>query len=143
MRAKTLEGVQEQNCRSHCSFRPLHLLSPFPSTQAHSFQPRTNSNPSWPTSHLHFLAQIEAQCSNPFSFPFLFFFFPPTCLSLPPFFSHTASLFLQPPYLLQSAPFSPLSHHFPFSSPMQTPITSLAHHFPLSSPFIVFFYLVN
>ena len=132
MRAKTLKGVQEQNCRSHCSFRPLHLLSPFPSTQAHSFKPRTNSNPSWPTSTSIFVAQTKAQCSNPFFFLFLFFcFLSPTCPSLPPFFSHAISLFLQPPYLLQSAPFSLLSHHFPLSSPMQTPITPLAHHFPL------------
>ena len=100
------EGVQEQNCRSHCSFRPLHLLSPFPSTQDHSFQPRTHSNPSWPTSHLYFLAQIEAQCSNPFSFPFLFFSF----------------LF-----------FLPLAHHFPLSSPM-LPASSYNHPISCNQP---------
>ena len=153
MRAKTLEGVQEQNCRSHYSFRPLHLLSPFPSTQAHSFQPKTNSSPSWPTSHLHFRGPNQSPMQQPiffFFFSFSFLFFPPlahhfplsspmlpassyshpTSCNQPPFFSHATSLFLQPPYLLQSTPFSLLSHHFPLSSPMQTPITPLAHHFP-------------
>ena len=49
----------------------------------------------------------------PITFPFLL----PCCQPLP-----TATL---PPAI------SPLSHHFPLSSPMQTPITPLAHHFPL------------
>ena len=91
MRAKTLKGVQEQNCRSHCSFRPLHLLSPFPSTQAHSFQPKTNSSPSWPTSHLHFRGPNQSPMQQPIFFFFLFFSF----------------LF-----------FPPLARHFPLSSPM-------------------------
>ena len=133
IRAKTLKDVQEQNCRSYCSFRPSHLLSPFPSTQDHSFQPRTHSSPSWPTSHLHFLAQTEAQCNNPFSFPF-FFPFPFLFFS----FSHlpiTSPFFLPccqplPTATLPSA-ISPFSHHFPLSSLMQTPITPLAHHFSL------------
>ena len=111
MRAKTLKGVQEQNYRSHCTFRPLHLLSPFPSTQTHSFQPRTNSSPSWPTSHLHFHSPNQSSMQQPiflfFSFSFPFLFFPS------------------------------LAHHFPLSSPMQTPITPLAHHFPLF-PLLVF-----
>ena len=124
-----MKGIQEQNCRSHCSFCPLHLLSPFTSTQDHSFQPRTHSSPSWPTSHLHFHGPNQSPMQQPifFSFPFFFFSFPhlpitspfllPCCQPLP-----TATL---PPAI------SPLSHHFPLSSPMQTPITPLAHHFPL------------
>ena len=129
MRAKTLKGVQEQNCRSHCSFRPLHLLSPFPSTQTHSFQPRTNSSPSWPTSHLHFRGPNQSPMQQPifffFPFPFLFFSFPhlpitspfllPCCQPLP-----TATL---PPAI------SPLSHHFPLFplhvSCMNSPLNTL------------------
>ena len=83
---------------------------------------------------------IMAHFPPPFSWPkpkpnaathFLFFPFPflsPTCPSLPPFLLPccqplpTATL---PPAI------SPLSHHFPFFSPMQTPITPLAHHFPI------------
>ena len=129
IRAKTLKGVQEQNCRSHCSFCPLHLLSPFSSTQAHSFQPRTNSNPTWPTSHLHLLAQIEAQCNSPTHFPFLSFSFLSPTSSLAVVFSFLPRWF-QPPYHPLAWFFFPLAHHFPLSSSMQTPITSLAHHFP-------------
>ena len=131
IKANTLKGVQEQNCRSHCSFRLLHLLSPFPSTQTHSFQPKTNSSPSWPTSHLHFCGPNQSPMQQPifffFPFPFLFFSFPhlsitssfllPCCQPFP-----TATL---PPAI------SPLSHHFPLSSPIQTPITPLAHYFSL------------
>ena len=103
--------------------------SPFLSAQD-QFQPIMAHFPppfSWPkpkpNAATHFLFFLF--------FLFLFFsFLSPTCPSLPPFFSHATSLFLQPPYLLQSAPFSLLSHHFPLSSPMQTPITPLAHHFP-------------
>ena len=65
-----------------------------------------------------------------FLFLFLFFsFLSPTCPSLHSFFSHAVSLFLQPPYLLQSAPFSPLSHHFPLFpllvSCMNSPLNTL------------------
>ena len=59
MRAKTSKGVQSKTIGDHCSFRPLHFLSPFPSTQAHSFEIRpisahpigpkfrVNQGPSW------------------------------------------------------------------------------------------------
>ena len=65
----------------------------------------------------------------PFPFPFLFFSFP-TCPSLPPFFSHAISLFLQPPYLLQSAP-SPIT--FLFLLPCKLP----SPHLPITFPFFL------
>ena len=138
IRAKTLKGVQEQNCRSHCSFWPLHLLSPFPSTQAHSFQPKTNSSPSWPTSHLHFYGPNRSQMQQPiflfflfFSFFFLFFpFLSPTCPSLPPFFSHATS----PPY---SHPTFYNQPSLPSLSPFLLPCKLPSPHLPITFPFFL------
>ena len=125
--SQNIKLCSKQNYRSHCSFLPLHLLSPFSSTQAHSFQPRTNSSPSWPTSHLHFLVQTEAQCNNPFSFPFLFL--SPTCPSLPFFFSHATS-----PLTTTLPPTtSPLSHHFLLFLPCKLP----SPHLPITFPFFL------
>ena len=129
MRAKISKGIQEQNCRSHCSFRPLQFLSPFPSTQTHSFQPRTNSRPSWPTSHLHFHGPNCSPMQQPiFLFFFFFSFLSPTCPSLPPFFSHATShptSCNQPPSTLSPITFpSPLANQLPkhpAGSPLKTP----------------------
>ena len=82
-----MKGVQSRTAGDHCSFRPLHLLSPFPSTQAHSFQPKTTSSPSWPTFHLHFFGPNRIPIQQPI---FLFFSFLP---HLP-----ITSLFLLPCY---------------------------------------------
>ena len=131
MRAKILKGVQEQNCRSHCSFRPLHLLSQFPSTQTHSFQPRTNSSPSWPTSH-HFRGPNQSPMQQPiFFFSFLFFSFSHLPITSP---------FLLPCY--QPLPTATLP---PAINPLQPPLPSLfpffshanSHHptCPSLSPF--------
>ena len=67
-------------------------------------------------------------------FPFLFFsFLSPTCLSLPFFFSHAASLFLQPPYLLQPA-HSPIT--FPFLLLCILPSSHLHITFPFFFSFL-------
>ena len=136
MRAKTLEAIQEQNCRSHCSFRLLHLLSPFLSTQAHSFQPRTNSSPSWPTSHLHFCGPNRSPMQQPIFLFFLFLFFSFLSFSFPhlpitsPFLLPCYQPPLQPPYLLQLAP-SPIT--FPFLLPCKLP----SPHLPITFPFFL------
>ena len=142
MRAKTLEGVQEQNCRSHCSFRPLHLLSPFPSTQAHSFQPKTNSSPSWPKPKPN-----AATLFFSLFFLFLFFsflFFPPLAhhfpLSSPMLptssYSHPTSC-NQPPLPSLSPFFSHANSHHPTCpslSPFSSPCFLLAA--PLKTPLL-------
>ena len=131
MRAKTLEGVQEQNYRSHCSFCPLHLLSPFlPKPIPFSPGPILAHHGPLPTSI--FLAQIEAQCSNPFSFPFLFFsFLSPTYPSLPPFFSHATSPPCSHPTSYNQSPLPSLFIFFSHSNSHHPTCPSLSH---FSSP---------
>ena len=96
--------------------------SPFLSAQD-QFQPIT--------AHLHFRGPNQSPMQQPifffFPFPFLFFPFPHLPITSP-----FLLLCCQPPPTATLTPaISPLSHHFPLSSPMQTPITPLAHHFPL------------
>ena len=109
--------------------------NPFLSAQD-QFQPIIAHFPppfSWP--------KLKPNAATHFPFFFLFFFFSflffPHLPITSPFLLPCYQPPLQPHYLLQSAPFNPLSHHFPLSSPMQTPITPLAHHFPLF-PLLVF-----
>ena len=67
-------------------------------------------------------------------FLFLFFsFLSPTCPSLPFFFSHATSLFLQPPYLPQSAPSASSPITFPFLLPCKLP----SPHLPITFPFFL------
>ena len=132
IRAKTSKGVQSKTAEDHYSFRPFAppkpiFLQPKRITikLAHFRPPFMAQN----------LAHQQAQVWPDSAPPGLLLFFPSPRTLMSPAFGHALqvdnSLFLQPPYLLQSAPFSLLSHHFPLSSPMQTPITPLAHHFPL------------
>ena len=135
MRAKTLEGVQEQNCRSHCSFRPLHLLSPFPSTQVHSFQPRTNSSPSWPTSHLHFCGPNQSPMQQPIFFFFSFlFFFSPTCPSLPLSSPMLPASYYSHPTSCNQPPLAPLPSLSPFFSHANSHHPTCPSLSPFSSP---------
>ena len=132
IRAKTLKGVQEQNCRSHCSFRPLHLLSPFPFIQAHSFQSRINSSLSWPTSHLHFRGPNWSPMQQPI---FLFFFFSfPTYPSLPPFFSHATNPPYSHPTSYNQPPLPSLSPFFSHANSHHPTCPSLS---PFSSPYFL------
>ena len=107
--------------RSHCSFRPLHLLSPFPSTHAHSFQPKTNSSPPWPTSlspsHLlQMPPQLHSYLPITSSF-FLIFLHHPTCPSLP-LSSPMLPATLPPATNPLFSPFSPLPSPLnPFNPP--------------------------
>ena len=63
MRAKTSKGVQSKTAGDHCSFRHLHLLSPLPSIQAHSFETRPIS--------AHPLGPKFKPNQSPYPFPFL------------------------------------------------------------------------
>ena len=83
---------------AHCTF------------QAHFLQPKPNSNPTWPTFHLHLLAQTKAQGNGPNQGP------------------------RQWPFLFLSFPFFPPAHLLQLPSPLSL---LLSHHFPL---FLTFFH---
>ena len=89
MRSKTSKGVQSKTAGDHSHSAPLHLLTPFPSTQAYSFETRPISA----QTKAQVIAQTKAQCNGPFSLFLLFFFHAPAHLP-----------FLPPPLLFCSSP---------------------------------------
>ena len=119
-----MKGVQEQNCRSHCSFRLLHLLSPFP------FSPGPIPAHHGPLPTSIFWPKPKPNATT--HFPFLFFSFLSPIAHHFPLSSHML------PTSSNSHPTSynqPLSTSFPSLSPFFSHANSHHPTCPSPSPF--------
>ena len=133
MRSKTSKGIQSKIAEDHCSFRPFTPPNSIP------FNPSPLPS-TWPTFHLYFQAQTEAQCNSPLSlsfFSFLFFQAPAHLPFLPPpllFCSNPAVCSFPMQLLLQKMSSTPRKLPIEASTRHANPYSTTSHMEPCCYP---------